>query len=77
MWLPRMPHRDPPSLRAQVGGFLRFPGRRTILAYVSYMAVALLSQASALPALTSRSQLDGDVPQTDWFLGWTQHALLT
>ncbi|MCW2606273.1 MAG: hypothetical protein JWO60_966 [Frankiales bacterium] len=46
-----------------------------MLGALAYLLVALLSQVRALGDLSGRTQPDGDVPQTDWFLGWTPHAL--
>ena len=44
---------------------------------LTYLLLALVGQLGALPDLGRRTQCAcGDLPQTDWFLGWTPHALL-
>lgn len=45
---------------------------------VLYLLLAVLGHARALTDLGRRTQCAcGDLPQTDWFLGWTPHAVLT
>jgi hypothetical protein len=44
-------------------------------ACAGYAVLATLSQLPALCHYASRAQPDGDVPQTDWFLAWTRHAI--
>ncbi|MCA1710753.1 MAG: hypothetical protein LC789_03565 [Actinobacteria bacterium] len=48
---------------------------RRFIPYAGYAAVATVSQLRALPHYASRTQPDGDIPQTDWFLAWTSHVV--
>ena len=50
---------------------------RRLRAPLVYLLLALAGHAGALVDLGRRTQCAcGDLPQTDWFLGWTPHALL-
>ncbi|MCU1692418.1 MAG: hypothetical protein JWM64_1509 [Frankiales bacterium] len=65
---------DAPSRAPVVERRRRWAGPAGLAVYALVASVALLH---ALPDPAGRTRPDGDVPQTDWFLAWTHHALAT
>ena len=52
------------------------PARATLLAPLTYLALAVLGHLPAFRSLTTMTQCAcEDAPQTDWYLGWTPYAV--